>query len=154
MAKNIFLLINIIILSIISNFAVQAENSLESSIDKEPILHITKAWARPSIGQSKNSAAYFEIHNPHDRQITIIGASAVKIANNTELHKSFVDEQGISRMVSIDKIVVPAKSSIHLVPGSIHVMLLDLKTRLKPNDEFTLYLLLENDQKIAINVKI
>lgn len=114
-------------------------------------LIISEIWARKSTSPNNNSAAYMTVQNPNDQQIIIIGASAIGAANNVELHKSFVDERGISRMTSIDSIVVPANSTIELAPGGIHIMLFDLKKSLKENDKVKLTLRIKGMP--PINVK-
>jgi copper(I)-binding protein len=106
------------------------------------------------MSPNNNSAAYMKIHNPTKEQINILGASALAIANNVELHKSFVDEKGVSRMTSIDKIVVPAQSTIELAPGGLHIMLFDLKERLIEGDVFELNLNLENKESVTLSIKV
>ena len=91
-----------------------------------------------------------KISNAGDSDITVIGASAAAVANNVELHKSFVDEKGISRMVAIDKIVVPAKTTIDLAPGGIHIMLFDLKKNLNVGDKFNIEIKFEGQDKPMI----
>jgi copper(I)-binding protein len=122
--------------------------------DKEVTIKLSGAWARASFSSNNNSAAYMSINNPTDKQITILGASAATVANNVELHKSFVDEKGISRMTSIDKIVVPANSTISLAPGGIHVMLFDLKRKLAAGGKFKMILALEDKDAVAIDVVV
>ena len=117
-------------------------------------LEITDVWARKSMSPNNNSAAYMKINNPTAEQITIIGASASQIANNVELHKSFVDEKGVSRMTSIDKIVVPAGSAIELKPGEIHIMLFDLKKNLLEGDKFDITIKVEGKDPIVIETLV
>lgn len=121
---------------------------------KQTTLGLSGAWARASLSSNNNSAAYMSINNPTDKQITILGASAAVIANNVELHKSFVDEKGISRMTSIDKIVVPANSTISLAPGGIHIMLFDLKRKLVSGEKFEIILALEEMDAIIVEAEI
>jgi copper(I)-binding protein len=115
---------------------------------------ISDAWARKSISPNNNSAAYMKISNPTDKDIVIIGASASETANNVELHKSFVDEKGVSRMTSIDKIVVPAKTDIELAPGAIHVMLFDLKKSLNTGDKFNIEIKIEGKTPIVVQTEV
>ncbi len=117
-------------------------------------LEITDVWARKSMSPNNNSAAYMKINNPTGEQITIIGASASRVANNVELHKSFVDEKGVSRMTSIDKIVVPAGSSIELMPGAIHIMLFDLKKNLAEGDKFDITIKIEGKDPIVLEATV
>ena len=128
--------------------------SFINSVLADDALLVSDSWARASLSSNNNSAAYMSIKNTTDKQITIIGASAAVIANNVELHKSFVDEKGVSRMTSIDKIVVPANSTIDLEPGSIHIMLFDLKRRLVAGNKFKITLAIEGMEQISIDTEI
>jgi len=127
----------------------------ESSADVKKIpLEISDAWARKSMSSNNNSAAYMKINNTTDEQITIIAASATDVANNAELHKSFVDEKGISRMVSVDAIVVPPKSTIELKQCGIHIMLLDLKETLIPGKKFPITIKMKGHDPITVESSV
>jgi copper(I)-binding protein len=115
---------------------------------------ITDSWARKSMSSNNNSAAYMKVTNPTDKNVVIIGASASAIANNVELHKSFIDEKGISRMTSIDKIVVPANTTIELAPGGTHIMLLDLKKSLNTEDKFDLEIKIEGMKPLTVKTEV
>ena len=144
-----------------SNANSNAATSAQQPVPEQPkatevkkTLEITDVWARKSMSPNNNSAAYMKINNPTAEQITIIGASASSIANNVELHKSFVDEKGVSRMTSIDKIVVPAGSAIELKPGEIHIMLFDLKKNLLEGDKFDITIKVEGKDPIVIETLV
>lgn len=129
--------------------------SVDSQGSKTPIT-VIGAWSRISLSTTaNNSAVYMDIQNDSDKQITLIGASAIDVANNVELHKTYVDDKGISRMAGIDQIIIPAHSTISLKPGDMHIMLFDLKRTLKDGDVFDMNLHFENMQniKVTINVK-
>lgn len=117
-------------------------------------LIVTDAWARMPAEPNNNSAIYMTINNPTKAQITILGASAAMVANNVELHNSFVDEKGVSRMIAMDKIVVPAETSITLAPGGMHIMLFDLKRKFMEGDKFEVTLKLENAEPIISQVTV
>ena len=166
MKKNILLItaLPIIIFSILTAQAaeqsttnVSTTNSAVSAAPTPEIVkevRITDSWARKSISPNNNSAAYMKISNPTDKDIVIIGASASETANNVELHKSFVDEKGVSRMTSIDKIVVPAKTDIELAPGAIYVMLFDLKKSLNTGDKFNIEVKIEGKTPIVVQTEV
>lgn len=113
-------------------------------------IQVTGAWAMPSLSPNNNSAAYMEVANLTDKDVVIIGASASEIANNVELHKSFVDEKGVSRMTTVDKIVVPAKTTVKLTPLGMHVMLFDLKRTLNNGDKFKIELKIEGETNAVV----
>lgn len=130
------------------------DENQEKEDKKVEDLEITDVWARASIASSKNSAAYLKINNATDKEIVITAASAPGIANNVELHNSFVDEKGVSRMSTIDKVVVPANSNIEFKPGGMHIMLFDLKSSLSAGEKFTLNLTVENGEPIVLQGEI
>lgn len=130
-------------------------NIVKKVEEKKPdVVEITKAWARKSMSSNNNSAAYMVIDNKTDKDIAIIGASSIEVANNVELHNSFVDEKGISRMTGVDKIVVPAKSLIELKPGSLHIMLFDLKKSLNSGDKFSIDLKIEGSTPLKVEATV
>lgn len=165
MYKNILLMLSLVVSFVVVSLFVAPVFAAEELAgakggdngviaQEKAALVISDAWARKSMSPNNNSAAYMKISNATDRQITIIGASAAMVANNVELHESFVDEQGISRMTSIDRIVVPANSEIELRPGGIHIMLLDLKSNLSSGDKFNLEIEVENMDLISVEATV
>lgn len=137
----------------VENPGVSATSSPSTPNEVKEIA-ITDAWARKSMSPNNNSAAYMKISNTTDKDIVIIGASASTIANNVELHKSFVDEKGVSRMTSIDKIVVPAKTAIELMPGATHIMLFDLKRALNVGDKFEIEVKIEVRTPLSVTTEV
>jgi len=135
---------------------VQTGEVIEDAVveEEKTALEITEVWARQSIAPNNNSAAYMKINNPTKKQITIVSAFATSVANNVELHKSFVDEKGISRMVAIDNIVIPAESQIELKPGGIHIMLFDLRRHIKPGDKFEMILKVKDSDPITVESEV
>ncbi len=169
MHKNILLISGLIVT--LFTTVVYAENTAETKTananikteqtskdktveEKKVTLEISNVWSRKSMSPNNNSAAYMKINNPTHKQITIIGASSMVIANNVELHESFVDDKGISRMTSIDKIVVPAQSEIELKPGGMHIMLFDLKRSLSTGDKFTIDIKIEGMDSISVESSV
>lgn len=130
---------------------IQESSSVVNKVNT-PI--ISNVWARSSIASNPNSAAYLNFQNNSDNEIKIIAASAPSIANNVELHNSFVDENGISRMVTLSKVAIPARSNIEFKPGGLHIMLFDLKRQLKKGEKFDLSLMIENGEPINLECEI
>jgi hypothetical protein len=167
MKKNILIIASIpmVIFSILTAQAVEenaansvisaATNAITPAIPElQKNLIITDAWVREPISPNNNSVVYMKISNPTDKEIVIIGSSAAETANNVELHQSFVDEKGVSRMTSIDKIVVPAKTDIELAPTGIHIMLLDLKKSLKIGDKVKLEVKIQGRNPLVIQAEV
>ena len=115
-------------------------------------VEIDGAYARASIPNVPNSAAFFVIKNNSDKDIAITGANS-DIAEKNELH-THIKENKMMKMMKIEKLVVPAKSSLELKSGGDHVMLIGLKKELKAGDEINLELSFSDGDKKSIKVPV
>ena len=115
-------------------------------------VEIEGAYARASIPNVPNSAAFFVIKNNSDKDIAITGANS-DIAEKNELH-THIKENKMMKMMKIEKLVVPAKSSLELKSGGDHVMLMGLKKELKVGDEISLELSFSDGDKKSIKVPV
>ena len=115
-------------------------------------VEIEGAYARVSIPNVPNSAAFFVIKNNSDKDIAITSANS-DIAEKNELH-THIKENEMMKMIKIEKLVVPAKSSLELKSGGDHVMLMGLKKELKAGDEISLELSFSDGDKKSIKVPV
>ena len=115
-------------------------------------VEIEGAYARASIPNVPNSAAFFVIKNNSDKDIAITSANS-DIAEKNELH-THIKENKMMKMIKIEKLVVPAKSSLELKSGGDHVMLMGLKKELKVGDEISLELSFSDGDKKSIKVPV
>ena len=115
-------------------------------------IEIEGAYARASIPNVPNSAAFFVIKNNSDKDIAITSANS-DIAEKNELH-THIKENQMMKMMKIEKLVVPAKSSLELKSGGDHVMLMGLKKELKVGDEISLELSFSDGDKKSIKVPV
>ena len=113
---------------------------------------IEGAYARASIPNVPNSAAFFVIKNNSDKDIAITSANS-DVAEKNELH-THIKENKMMKMMKIEKLVVPAKSSLELKSGGDHVMLMGLKKELKAGDEISLELSFSDGDKKSIKVPV
>lgn len=151
----------ILVTSLSCSLSVCLANSSPISIDQADSksaeqsekLMLLNAWARPSTSQNNNSAIYLEIKNDSNRQYNLVNWHA-DVANITELHDSFVNEKGISKMVKLDKLVIPPKTDTILKPGSTHIMLLKLKRPLNVGDKFNLILYFDDNTQETVEVEV
>lgn len=115
-------------------------------------IEIKGAYARASIPNVPNSAAFFVIKNNSDKDIAITSANS-DVAEKNELH-THIKENEMMKMMKIEKLVVPAKSSLELKSGGDHVMLMGLKKELKAGDEINLELSFSDGDKKKIKVPV
>ena len=70
----------------------------------------------------KMSAGYLTLHNNTSEPITITRVSSPQFGA-VEMHET-VTREGISRMVALDEVSIPAGQSVHFEPGAKHLMLM------------------------------
>lgn len=116
-------------------------------------LAIEGAWARPSIGEATNSAAYFRIANSGDAADRLLAVTS-DAAAHVMLHESRM-EGTVMKMLPLDNgIEIPAHGSAELKPLGAHVMLVGLRAPLKDGDTLALTLLFEKQGEVAITAKV
>ena len=103
-------------------------------------IEVSGAWARPTVGQEKVTAAYMTIANKGDAADRLSAASTPK-AEAVELHQTTMTSEGVMQMRKLeDGLPIEAGASIALTPGGTHFMLLGLEEALRAGEEFVLTL--------------
>lgn len=127
-------------------------------------LKISGAWARTSPMVATAGAAYFVIDNSGEVDDALISASVdSSVAAKVELHEtkmaaggmsSTTVEAGMMEMVPVDRIEVPAGSTVSLKPGGLHVMLLDLAKPLEVGSDVTVTLTFEKAGTVEVTAEV
>jgi copper(I)-binding protein len=116
-----------------------------------PQISVDNAWARASVGPQASSAAYFTIRNGGgaDALLSVSAPGA-----NASLHSTAMDN-GVMRMRPLEKLEVPANSTVELKPGGTHVMLMGLSQPLVAGSTVQLDLKFEHspDKVVSATVK-
>ena len=116
-----------------------------------PDIAITDAWVRAVPG-STVAAAYFTARNTGTRPLTIIGIRS-PVAAHAMIHETaLVGTQ--STMRPHERLPLAPGQSVHLAPGGMHVMLMDLRQPLAPGAQVQLVLLLEGGASMAIMARV
>lgn len=102
-------------------------------------IRIDGAYARAVPPGQPNSAVFLTLTNTSDTDHALVAAES-PVCEVVELHTHRM-EDGIMRMRQIDRIGLPARSTVRLAPGGLHIMLIGLRQDLHPGDEVPLELL-------------
>jgi periplasmic copper chaperone A len=98
-------------------------------------IDVAAAWARPTVGQGRVSAAYMTIANKGDADDLLKSASSPK-AKSVELHQTTMTADGVMQMRKVeDGLPVEAGASLVLAPGGTHFMLLGLEDALEVGED-------------------
>ena len=126
------------------------------AIAAEATVQVQGAFARPSLGAAKNSAAFMTLVNTADRPDALIAAES-DVATRVGLHthrRKTIDGQMVMQMRPVAKMDIPANGKTQLKPGGLHIMLFGVKRPLKPGDSFTLKLIFQHAQPVTITVPV
>lgn len=123
-------------------------------------VQINNAWIRAAKG--KNTAAYFSITNDNDHRIEIKYAKSAGLARKIELHETYkdiIEGQEVLKMRSVDKIIIPAHTTVEFKPKSTHVMCMGLEQKLedKKSPDVTMSIVVDNqgeEQEFIVNLPV
>ncbi|WP_299692977.1 copper chaperone PCu(A)C [uncultured Vibrio sp.] len=102
------------------------------------------AYARATPPSAVNSAVFTTLMNHSNKDRNIVSATA-PVAGKVELHDVIVDGD-VMKMRQIQQITIPANGEVVLKPGSLHIMLLDLKNGLKDGEQIEVTLTYANGE--------
>ncbi len=89
-------------------------------------LAVANGHVRDTLPGQTVTAAYCDISNGTSEDAVLV-AVGTPVASSVELHETR-NEAGMVRMRRLDRIVVPAGSTVRLRPGGMHLMLFDADT--------------------------
>lgn len=115
-------------------------------------INADELWLRQSIPGQANGAGFGVIYNLGDEDLFLIGGS-IAIAGDVEVHRH-VREGDQMRMEAMDALTIPAGSSIELVPGGYHLMLMGLSQPLAVGDKHALTLIFSDGSTHVVNVEV
>lgn len=115
---------------------------------------VTDAWARPTVGDLRISAAYMTIANQTGEDDVLKAASTPR-AKRVELHITQMTDEGVMKMRPVkDGLPVPAGGTALLKPGGAHVMLMGLDEALVDGGELPLTLEFEKSGPVELSVPV
>lgn len=117
-----------------------------------PTMDVTDSWVREAPPTSRVLAAYMQITNLTDSELTVTGITSPDF-EAAELHRTVV-EDGVARMLPVPELVIPAHGNITLEPGGLHLMLFDPARPLQQGDTVTLVLHRSDDICITLSVPV
>jgi len=115
-------------------------------------MDVTGGWVREAPPTSRVLAAYMQIINLTDADLTVTGITSPDF-DSAELHRTVV-EGGVASMLPVPELIVPAAGSVLLEPGGLHLMLFDPVRPLLQGDSVTLVLHRSDGICITLSVPV
>ncbi len=123
-----------------------------SSYSLAKSLELSDAYARATPPNAPTSAIFLQLNNPTEHSISLLSAST-PAAGRVELHTMIMDGD-VMKMRQIEKIEVPAHSTVELKPGGLHLMLFDLQQAFKEGQELSLKLNFSDGSQQQLNLPV
>ena len=132
---------------------------------------VSDAWARSSPSGVTMGAAYFDITSVDDDSLVAVSVSS-DVAARAEIHEvvkamDLGDDEmhdhdmgddgmhdGAMSMQEMDALELPAGTLVQLVPGSYHIMLIDLAKPLVVGETFDLTLDFNQAPNLTVTVEV
>jgi len=118
----------------------------------QPVIKIVDPWVRAVPPNMKNTALFMTIINQGDEDDELIGVEG-DVSKMIQIHKT-VNENGVMKMVHVDKIEIHGHSKVELKPGGYHIMLMGLKRPLKEGEVLKFTLIFKKSGKIMIEAPV
>ncbi|HEX2011166.1 MAG TPA: copper chaperone PCu(A)C, partial [Roseateles sp.] len=102
-------------------------------------LKVSNPWVRATVAQQKATGAFMQISASQAGRLVEVRSPAAGLA---EIHEMKM-EGTVMKMRAMPALELSAGQAVEFKPGGYHIMLMDLKSALKPGDEVPLTLVFE-----------
>lgn len=138
---------SVAVATLLSTAAVQAAEV------KAGDLVISQSWSRATPGGAKVAGGFLTIENKGSSADRLVSGSA-DIAGKVEIHEMSINN-GVMKMRPLDKgLAIEPGKTVTLMPGSYHIMLMDLKGPLKQGDKVPMTLQFEKAGKVQVTLDV
>jgi periplasmic copper chaperone A len=115
-----------------------------------PQVAVTGAWARATLPHQTNGVAYLTLQSAGGDTLTGVDSDA---AGMVMLHRSS-QKNGVASMDDVDSLTLSPGQAVTFSPGSLHLMLMDVKRALKAGDVVHLTLHLTHAGDVAVDAPV
>ena len=115
---------------------------------------VSEAWARPTIGEGRVTAAYMTIQNLGTDADILRSASSPNAAR-VEIHETKMSDEGVMKMRPVeDGLTVQPGGAVSMKPGGLHVMIMGLDGQLPKGSTLPLTLDFAKAGKVQLSVPV
>jgi periplasmic copper chaperone A len=116
-----------------------------------PSVQVQNAWARATTPHAMSGGIFLTLtdNGAPDRLVGVSTPAAV----TAQLHQT-ADDQGVMKMNEVPSLDLPPGKPVELKPGGYHIMLMGLKSQLKPGDMFPVTLTFAKAPPVTVTVTV
>lgn len=112
---------------------------------------VSGAWIR-HLPAGVPAGGFFTAHNHGKQVIALVGASSPDYAM-VMMHKT-VEEGGVSRMLPVERIELPAGATVTFGPGGYHLMFMNAKHDITVGSKIPVTLEFADGQKVSAQFEV
>lgn len=116
-------------------------------------LSVTNAWVRAAPPGVPVMAGYFSVHNDGTADVRLTGVDSAQFGR-AQMHRSTVDDQGMSHMQRVTAVTVPAGETLAFAPGGYHLMLFEPTQSLALGDSVSWTLQCDDEGTLAVTAEV
>ncbi|MDN5843895.1 MAG: copper chaperone PCu(A)C [Alcaligenaceae bacterium] len=116
-----------------------------------PTVTASQCWIR-MLPAPAPSGGFLVVHNAGDQDAVLTGASSPDYGM-VMVHQT-TEENGMSKMAMVDKVVIPAGQDLDLKPGGYHVMLEQAAQSVAVGGQIQLDFALASGQRTSVECKV
>lgn len=113
---------------------------------------ILDAWIKAAPPTATVTAGFMVLKNTSAKDVRLIKV-ATKFARATEMH-SMVMVKDAMEMRPVEAILIKANSEVHLKPGGLHIMFIDLLAPLKKDESHLVTFLFDDKTEKKVNIRV
>ena len=123
-----------------------------SSMEKNNKIALHGGYTFETFKGQKNTSVYISVFND-SKEDQIIKSVSTNLSKVSEFHTSLIMDD-IRKMIKLEEITISANSSHFFQPGKDHIMVMNIKKKLKDGDEFDLEFVLEDGSILKSKIKV
>jgi copper(I)-binding protein len=104
---------------------------------------VTAPWIRATVPQQESTGVFMHLHSRQEARLVDV---RTPVAGAAEIHVMEMHGHTM-KMEQVDGIDLPAGKGVNLASGGYHIMLIDLKRQLKPDEVVPLTIVVEGRDK-------
>lgn len=114
-------------------------------------LNVSEAWIRVLPGGAP-AGGYFVLRNGARQPVVLVGARSAAFGH-VMMHQT-AEEGGVSRMLPVERVEVPAGGKVAFAPGGYHLMLMQPTRKVAAGDRIQVTLELAGGQKLTTEFQV
>lgn len=114
-------------------------------------LNVSDAWIRVLPGGAP-AGGYFILHNGARQPVVLVSARSAAFGH-VMMHKT-AEEGGLSRMLPVERVEVPAGGKAAFAPGGFHLMLMQANRKVAVGDRIKITLGFAGGQKLTTEFQV